>query len=56
MNREVVRVLGLPDVKEKLAADGGDVAPSSPERFAAFIRSELAKWSKVIKNAGTKPD
>jgi tripartite-type tricarboxylate transporter receptor subunit TctC len=56
LNREVVRILGLPDVKEKLAADGGDVAPISSERFAAFIRSELAKWSKVIKNAGIKPD
>jgi tripartite-type tricarboxylate transporter receptor subunit TctC len=56
LNREVVRILGLPDVKEKLAADGGDVAPISPEKFAAFIRTEHAKWSKVVKAAGVKSD
>ena len=43
-----------PDEQCRFAA--GDIAPISCEGFAAFIRAELAKWSKVIKNAGVKPD
>ena len=52
LNKEVVAVLGLPDVKEFLFRQGLDVAPSTPEAFATYIKSEKAQWEKVIKAAG----
>ncbi len=52
LNKEVVAVLGLLDVKEFLFKQGLDTAPSTPDAFGAYIRSEKAKWEKVIKAAG----
>ena len=51
---EIARILMLPEVKERLAADGADAVGSRPEEFAAYIRAELAKWGKVVKNGGIK--
>jgi tripartite-type tricarboxylate transporter receptor subunit TctC len=51
LNREVVAVLNLPDIKALLFKSGLDAAPSTPEAFGAYIRSEKAKWEKVIKAA-----
>ena len=48
----VVRALQSPDVKERLMSDGGEPVGSSPQEFAAFIRAEMAKWSKVVKAGG----
>lgn len=52
LNKEVVAVLNLPDLKDFLFKQGLDAAPSTPEAFAAYIRSEKAQWEKVIKAAG----
>ncbi|MCE3000017.1 MAG: Bug family tripartite tricarboxylate transporter substrate binding protein [Betaproteobacteria bacterium] len=52
LNREIVAVLNMPDVKKILFASGLDAAPSTPEQFGAYIRSEKDKWEKVIKAAG----
>jgi tripartite-type tricarboxylate transporter receptor subunit TctC len=54
LNKEVTAALLAPDVKELLFKQGLDVAPDSPEAFGAYIKSELAKWAKVIKAAGLK--
>jgi tripartite-type tricarboxylate transporter receptor subunit TctC len=54
--QEVARVLGLPEVNEKLTALGVYAATSTPEEFAAFIRSEAGRWSKVIRQAGIRVD
>jgi len=57
LNREIVRVLALPEVKERLAAIGLDAAdPRSPEAFAAYIRSETERWTRVIKASGFKAE
>jgi len=50
--REVARVVKLPDVAEGLAKQGADPVGSTPEQFTAFIKSEIAKWSKVVKQSG----
>jgi tripartite-type tricarboxylate transporter receptor subunit TctC len=55
VNRLVVKIVMLPDVKEKLAALGVEPVGSSPEQLAVFLRSEMEKWSKVIRAAGIKP-
>ena len=52
LSQEVVRVLHMPDVKEKLLNSGTEPVGSSPEELAALIKSEMAKWGKVIKDAG----
>jgi tripartite-type tricarboxylate transporter receptor subunit TctC len=51
LNRELVAALGQPDLKERLASQGGDAVSSTPEQFAAFIADELKKWTNVIRTA-----
>ncbi len=52
LNAETVKILARPDVKQRLAALGADAASSTPEALAAFIKSETAKWAKVVKASG----
>ena len=56
LNQEVVRVLNLPDVKEKFFNAGVEVVGNSPEQFAAIIKSDTTKWFKLIKDVGIKAD
>ena len=56
LNQEVVRVLNLPDVKEKLLNIGSEVIGGTPEQFAAALKSDVATLSKVIKDAGIKAE
>jgi len=52
LHAEARRALNSPEVKEKLAHTGNEPVVSSPEEFAAFIRAEIGKWAKVIKDSG----
>jgi tripartite-type tricarboxylate transporter receptor subunit TctC len=54
LNAETVRAMNLPDVKEKLAAQGLFVATSSADQFAAYLKAEIAKWATVVKESGAK--
>ena len=54
LNREVVKIMALPETREKFAQQGVDPASSTPEEFAQLIRDEVARWSKVIRSAGIK--
>ena len=54
LNREIVRILQLPDVKERFLASGYVAAPTTPQEFAQLIRDELAKWQKVVKATGVR--
>jgi tripartite-type tricarboxylate transporter receptor subunit TctC len=56
LNKEFVAVLNAPDVKSILFRQGLDIAPSTPEAFGAYIKSETTKWAKVIKASGAKPE
>ena len=51
LNREMAAALKT-EVREKLAAIGVDVAPSTPKEFTDYIRAEIAKWSRIIRDAG----
>jgi tripartite-type tricarboxylate transporter receptor subunit TctC len=53
-NADIVRVLNQPDVKGRLAADGGDVIADTPESFGQFVRADVARWSKVVKQIGLR--
>ncbi|HET9403224.1 MAG TPA: tripartite tricarboxylate transporter substrate binding protein [Burkholderiales bacterium] len=52
LNKEISTALLLPDIKEFLFKQGLDAAPGTPEQFAKYMRSEYAKWTKVIRAAG----
>lgn len=52
LHREVVKVMAMPDVKAKLLTMGFDPVASSPAEFAAWIRTEIPRWGKVIRDAG----
>jgi tripartite-type tricarboxylate transporter receptor subunit TctC len=54
LNSAIVKGLDASDSRERLAALGGEVAGDTPEHFAAHIRTEAAKWSKLIKALGLK--
>jgi tripartite-type tricarboxylate transporter receptor subunit TctC len=56
LNAEVLRVLALPDVREKLAALGAEPTPGAPERFGAVMAADAEKWGRVIKQAGVRAD
>jgi tripartite-type tricarboxylate transporter receptor subunit TctC len=56
LNREVVKVLNMPKVKEQLFRSGLDASPSTPKEFSAYIKSEMVKWSKVVKASGAKAE
>jgi tripartite-type tricarboxylate transporter receptor subunit TctC len=51
LNAELNTILRLPEIRERLAASGMDSAPSTPEQFAALIKADSEKWSKVIRAA-----
>ena len=53
-NAEVQKSLSSPELKEKLLAQGGFVQGGTPEQMAELIRSDLAKWGKVVRAAGVK--
>jgi tripartite-type tricarboxylate transporter receptor subunit TctC len=56
LNGHVVKAMRSPGVAERLAADGTDVVASSPEQFGALIKTELARWAKVVSDSGMKPE
>jgi tripartite-type tricarboxylate transporter receptor subunit TctC len=54
MNRELVRVLGMPDLRERLATLGAEVRAGTPGEFADYIASEIPKWAKVVRDSGAR--
>ena len=56
LNTEIVRVINLPEVRKQLADQGYEPAGTSPEQFAEYIKTEIAKWTRVIKYAGLKAE
>jgi len=56
LHAEIDRVLRMPDVRERLASVGIEVAQKSPAEFGAFIQSETAKWGKIVRDSGAKID
>lgn len=52
LNTELLRIIALPDVKEKMLGLGMDIAGGTPEEFGALVKSDIAKWAKVIREAG----
>jgi tripartite-type tricarboxylate transporter receptor subunit TctC len=56
LNTELVHILKTPNVLERLEQDGAEPAPSTPEEFGLFIKSEIGKWAKVVQAANIRID
>ncbi|MDB5804255.1 MAG: hypothetical protein JWN73_1577 [Betaproteobacteria bacterium] len=56
LQREITKVLQIPELREKLIAQATDPVGSTPEEFAAFMKAESVKWARVIKAANVKPE
>ncbi len=56
LHAEVVRIIRLPEVTERIASEGADFVGNTPEEFTAFVRDEIVKWGKVVKMSGAKVD
>ncbi|MBL0142126.1 MAG: tripartite tricarboxylate transporter substrate binding protein [Betaproteobacteria bacterium] len=56
LNAEIVRIVGLPDVREKIRGLGGIPVGNTPAQFDAFQRAEFAKWSRIVKETGAQVD
>jgi len=54
INTDVLKVIRSPELVERLKAEGSDPVGNSPADYSAFLRAEIAKWSKIIKLAGVK--
>ena len=55
ISAEVARIVRSPDVAQRFQLDGAEPVGSTPKEFAAFLKAEMQKWSKVIQEAGIKP-
>ncbi|MDB5811423.1 MAG: tripartite tricarboxylate transporter receptor family protein [Betaproteobacteria bacterium] len=56
LNQTLAAIFATPDARQRLSALGADPMTMSPEQFAAAIRRETAKWAKLIKESGVRPD
>jgi tripartite-type tricarboxylate transporter receptor subunit TctC len=56
LNAEVNRALGTPEVRQRLAVEGGEALGGSPEQFASFLAAEHAKWGRVVKESGARAE
>jgi tripartite-type tricarboxylate transporter receptor subunit TctC len=55
-NTEMVRILNSSEVKDRFSKMGVDVVAGTPEHFSAFLKSEVERWAKVVRDAGIKAD
>ncbi len=53
---DIASAIRQPDIRQRLIADGSDPVGSTPQAFAAFLKTEMAKWGKVVKESGARPD
>jgi tripartite-type tricarboxylate transporter receptor subunit TctC len=56
LNAEVAKILAMPDFNEKIAAQGLETFVSTPEQYAAHLKSESEKFARVVKAAGIRPE
>jgi tripartite-type tricarboxylate transporter receptor subunit TctC len=55
LNRTLVQAIDTPDMRKRMAAEGADPTPATPDEFRAFIKSEIGRWTAVMKASGIRP-
>jgi len=56
LSSEMVRIINLPDVKERLLALGAEPVGNSSEEFTVFVKAEVVKWGDIVKRSGARVD
>ena len=56
LHQEIAKLLQLPEIKERFNALGAEVTPSTPDQLAALVKSDLVRWSKIVKDSGAQLD
>ena len=56
LHAELLRVIALPETRTKITELGAEIVTNTPEQFAAYIKAETAKWAKLIREVGVKPE
>ncbi|MDB5810070.1 MAG: hypothetical protein JWN94_2192 [Betaproteobacteria bacterium] len=56
LHAEVVRIIKIPEVTERIASEGAEFVGDTPEQFSAFFKAEVAKWGKAVTVSGAKPE
>jgi len=56
LNAEMVKIMARPDVKQTLASMGIDAYTSTPEELGDYVKSEIQKWARLVKDAGIQPE
>ena len=56
LNNEIARIIRMPEIRERWAQLGGTPIEGSPEQFAAWLKSESDKWSRIVRDSGAKLD
>ena len=56
LQQEIAKVMALPEIRDKMVAMGTDPVGSTPEEFGMYIKSETAKWGRIIRDGNIRPD
>jgi tripartite-type tricarboxylate transporter receptor subunit TctC len=56
LHTELVKILNSPEIRDRLIAEGADVETTTPEELMAYVRAEISKWAKAVKDSGAKLD
>jgi tripartite-type tricarboxylate transporter receptor subunit TctC len=56
LHDEIVRIIALPEIKDRMSAEGAQFVGDTPEQYAAFFKAEITKWGKAVKVSGAKVD
>lgn len=56
LHKEIVRIIALPELRDRMSADGTEFVGDTPEQFTAFLKGEIEKWGRAVKASGAKVD
>ncbi len=56
LNTEIIKALNTPEMRQRLADEGAEIEPSTPAELARFVRTEIVKWAKAVKDSGAQID
>jgi tripartite-type tricarboxylate transporter receptor subunit TctC len=56
LHGEIIRILGQPDIRERILGDGSEPVGNTPEEFTQYMHADLVKWSKLVKESGARLD
>jgi tripartite-type tricarboxylate transporter receptor subunit TctC len=56
INREMRRIIEIPEIRERAAAQGADLVVNSPQEFTTYVQAQIQKWAKLVRESGMKND